>query len=106
MALTRKKCEECDRLVQNPFLAFYQRWPWFAHNTPLLNLWTHTQRHSGRFIVFFLLRSIPDVRERLCLFFCALFELLHGFLAGSWCVAFSVGRVYTATIEPLPRLDQ
>ena len=58
VALTGEKCEEWDRLVQNPFLAFYQRWPWFAHNTPLLNLWTHTQRHSGRFIVFFLLRSI------------------------------------------------
>lgn len=34
-------CEEWDKLVQNPFLAFYQRWPWFAHYTPLLNLWNH-----------------------------------------------------------------
>lgn len=34
--------EEWDKLVQNPFLAFYQRWPWFAHQTPLINLWTNT----------------------------------------------------------------
>lgn len=32
-------CEEWDKLAQNPFLAFYQRWPWLAQNTPLLNLW-------------------------------------------------------------------
>lgn len=46
------KCEEWDRLVQNPFLAFYQRWPWFAHKTPLYNLWinTATQLSSNCFI--------------------------------------------------------
>lgn len=36
---SRNISEEWDKLVQNPFLAFYQRWPWFAHHTPLLNLW-------------------------------------------------------------------
>lgn len=48
--------EEWDRLAQNPFLAFYQRWPWFAHNTPLLNLWNNLLRHSRRifFWIFFL----------------------------------------------------
>lgn len=46
--------EEWDRLVQNPFLAFYQRWPWFAHYTPLLNLWKILLRHSRRmFLGFF-----------------------------------------------------
>lgn len=48
--------EEWDRLVQNPFLAFYQRWPWFAHYTPLLNLWNILLRHSRRiFLGFFFL---------------------------------------------------
>lgn len=26
-AIKRKVSEEWDKLVQNPFLAFYQRWP-------------------------------------------------------------------------------
>lgn len=34
-----KNGEGWDSLVQNPFLAFYQRWPWTAHQTPLLNIW-------------------------------------------------------------------
>lgn len=51
------KCEEWDRLVQNPFLAFYQRWPWFAHYTPLLNLWNNLLQHSRCiFFGFFFLR--------------------------------------------------
>ena len=48
--------------MQNPFLAFYQRWPWFAHQTPLCNLWTFHQRHSRRFIVFvFGWKSVGDI---------------------------------------------
>lgn len=48
-------CEEWDRLVQNPFLAFYQRWPWFAHYTPLLNLWTITRDTAVVLLFSFLL---------------------------------------------------
>lgn len=50
--------EEWDRLVQNPFLAFYQRWPWFAHYTPLLNLWNFLLRHSRRIFLDFLFLQV------------------------------------------------
>lgn len=30
---------EWDILAQNPFLAFYQRWPWYTQHTPFINLW-------------------------------------------------------------------
>ena len=31
---------EWDELSQNPFLAFYQRWPWLAQILHSINLWT------------------------------------------------------------------
>ena len=52
-AIERKIPEEWDKLVQNPFLAFYQRWPWFAHKTPLINLWTHNDIAVIIFVPFF-----------------------------------------------------
>lgn len=51
-ALREKLREEWDKLAQNPFLAFYQRWPWLAQHTPLLNLWNPHVRHSRRFYCF------------------------------------------------------
>lgn len=53
-ALLGEKGEEWDKLAQNPFLAFYQRWPWFAQHTPLLNLWNPHVDTVVDFVILFL----------------------------------------------------
>lgn len=39
--MVKRNClgDGCVGLAQNPFLAFYQRWPWATQNTLLFNLW-------------------------------------------------------------------
>ena len=72
MELTR---EGWDSLVQNPFLAFYQRWPWAAHTTPLLNIWKPLEIDIAvdSFITFFsgmfsgLWHFIPDPKSCRCM---------------------------------------
>lgn len=80
--------EEWDKLAQNPFLAFYQRWPWFAQHTPLLNLWKLSRRHSRRFYCFcFWLVGFLAVAFSYFAFFCFLSAYLTWFWL-QWCVEY------------------
>lgn len=88
-------CEEWDRLVQNPFLAFYQRWPWFAHYTPLLNLWTIT-RDTAVVLLFLFLPLVYCRYGNECFFlFSRHFDSVAGPVVVGVCVyRLSNGRVH------------
>lgn len=95
-ALRGEKGEEWDKLAQNPFLAFYQRWPWFAQHTPLLNLWNPHVDTVVDFVILFLDFWISGRGIDLSRLFSAFFRLDWRGVGsrGAWRVVVSV-RVHT-----------
>ena len=78
--------EEWDKLAQNPFLAFYQRWPWLAQNTPLLNLWNPTIDTVVDFLVLFLLPSFSILFLDVFILSFSAFNAPDKLKLSDWCV--------------------
>ena len=101
-SLSRPISEDGDKLAQNPFLAFYQRWPWFAPNILCSIFGYHLSTQSSILLFFFLPDLFSGGYHYGFLFFSGLIWTLYGlFLESGACAIVRISRADNIHNAPL-----